>query len=308
MFGLFRGCAGRFPALPTLPPATRLCYIPSMTSILPPAHRARPLVPRIPLPLAGLALVLAIAAAKPGTVAAEPAGDWEPLYKGTLDDFRIYFRGTGYIDDVQAQHVYVAEPGQIHVRQSTNGVIVTKVPYSHYHVKVDYRWGAEGGSKNAGLMAHVDLASKAVKDNRPKSIEINMRHDSPGSIWLASGLGPFASTFIEKDTRRYLPEERGGVPHDATPFGDRTIYGRYENDELPTKPYGEWNTMEAIVRGSESLEIIVNGQTVTRLYTMRDPLPGTQDPGPPLTEGGIGLQSEGQEIFYRNFVVRNLTP
>ena len=236
------------------------------------------------------------------------SGDWQPLYRGKLDDFRIYFRGQGYIDDVHSQDVYVAEPEQIHVRKGTNGVIVTKVPYGYYHVKVDYRWGAKGGSMNAGLMTHVDLASKCVKDNRPQSIEINMKQDSPGSIWLASKLGPFGSTFIKKGTKHYLPEDLGGIAHDASPFSNRTILAHYPDAKPNSHPHGEWNTLEAIVRGGESVEIIYNGHTVNYVTKLRALKAGSKEPGPQLVEGGIGLQSEGQEIFYRNFVIKPLNP
>ncbi|MCG8510347.1 MAG: DUF1080 domain-containing protein [Rhodospirillales bacterium] len=259
-----------------------------------------------------LALVAVAVRNTPAATAADNqiSGDteWTSLYNGSLDDFRIYFRGQGYIEDVNDQKVYLAEPGQIHVVKGTNGVIVTKVPYSYYHVKVDYRWGAKGGSKNAGLMTHVNLESDRVKDNRPRSVEINMKADAPGSIWLASGLGPFASTYVEKDTRRYLPKKDGGIAHNATPFGDRTILARYPDNKMNTNDYGEWNTLEAIVRGSESVEIILNGETVNHITNLRKPKQGTKEPGEPLIEGGIGLQSEGQEIFYRNFMIKKLTP
>lgn len=235
--------------------------------------------------------------------------DWQPLYCGNLDDFRIYFRGQGYIDDVHSQDVFVAEPKQIHVRKGTNGLIVTKVPHSYYHVKVDYRWGAEGGSMNAGLMTHVDLHSKCVKDNRPLSVEINMLAKAPGSIWLASKLGPFASSFIDKDNKTYLPEDKGGAAHDASPFSNRTILARYPEAKKPNNnPRGEWNTLEAIVRGSESVQIIHNGHTVNLVTKLLAPKAGSKEPGLPLVEGGIGLQSEGQEIFYRNFVIKKLKP
>ena len=260
-------------------------------------------------------LLLGLLAAGPCPAGPEPgkgtsagSGDWQPLYRGKLDGFRIYFRGQGYIDDVHNQDVFVAEPGQIHVRKGTNGLIVTKVPYSYYHVKVDYRWGARDGSMNAGLMTHVDLASKCVKDNRPRSIEINMKQDCPGSIWLANGLGPFASTFIKKGTKEYLPADKGGVAHDASPFGDRTIFARYPDGKPNSRAHGEWNTLEAIVRGAESVEVIHNGHTVNLVTKLLAPKTGGKDPGPPLVEGGIGLQSEGQEIFYRNFVIRKLKP
>jgi hypothetical protein len=261
--------------------------------------------------LPGILLLTALTAApspaepeKTSTV----TSDWQPLYNGSLDDFRIYFRGQGYIDDVNKQKVYLAKPDHIHVVKGTNGVIVTKQPYSHYHVKVDYRWGAEGGSKNAGLMTHVDLDSKCVKDNRPRSIEINMRHDSPGSIWMASKLGPFGSTFIAEDKKTYLPEDKGGVAHDVSPFKNRTVFARYPDGTMNTNPYGEWNTLEAIVHGADSVEIILNGVTVNHVTKLLAPKEGTKDPGKPLVAGGIGLQSEGQEIFYRNFVIKKLKP
>lgn len=246
--------------------------------------------------------------------ATTPTSDWRPLYRGSLDDFRIYFRGQGYIDDVHKQEVFVAEPGQIHVRKGTNGLIATKAPYGHYHVKVDYRWGAKGGSMNAGLMSHVDLNSKRIKDNRPRSVEINMKADAPGSIWLASKLGPFASSFVDKKitgrrgTKTYLPKDQGGVAHDASPFSNRTVLAHYPGKNPNSNAHGEWNTLEAIVRGADSVEIIHNGHTVNLITNLRDTKKGTKEPGEPLVEGGIGLQSEGQEIFYRNFIIKELKP
>ncbi|MBT8043427.1 MAG: DUF1080 domain-containing protein [Verrucomicrobiae bacterium] len=246
--------------------------------------------------------------AEPEKKAIDEAAEWQSLYHGKLDDFRIYFRGQGYIKDVHQQDVYVAEPKQIHVRNGTNGVLVTKVPYSHYHVKVDYRWGAKGGSMNAGLMTHVDLDSKCVKDNRPQSVEINMKEDCPGAIFLASKLGPFASTFVKKGTNVYLPQKQGGVAHDASPFGNRVILARYPEAKPNSRPHGEWNTLEAIVRGADLVEIIHNGHKVNHLTKLTAPKKGSKEPGPPLVKGGIGLQSEGQEIFYRNFVIKKLKP
>lgn len=252
----------------------------------------------------GISTVLPTFAAEPGQGKAEE--EWTSLYKDSLDDFRIYFRGQGYINDVHEQKVFLAEPGQIHVINGTNGLLVTKVPYGSYHVKVDYRWGAQGGSKNAGLMTHIDLESKVVKDNRPRSIEINMRYDSPGSVWMGSGLGPFGSSFVKEGTSNYLPEKEGGVPHLADPFKDRTLYCNYPDGKVNANPDGEWNTLEAIVHGSESVEIIHNGHVVLRVHDIRHADPETKKPGAPLGSGGIGLQSEGQEVFYRNFLIRKL--
>jgi hypothetical protein len=246
----------------------------------------------------------AAAPAAPAAPAAETG--WTPLYKGSFDDFRIYFRGQGFIADPKAQDVFVAEPGQIHVRKGTNGLVVTKSSYGRYHVRVDYRWGAPDGSENAGLMTHVDLASTAIKDNRPRSIEINMIRSAPGTILFAQELGPFGSTFVKPGTTEYLPEPDGGQSHHASPFGQRTVKPRYPGGTSPEKPYGDWNRMEAVVRGAESVEVILNGVVVNRVHDIRLPKGGERVAGDPNTDGGIGLQSEGHEIYYRNFEIRPL--
>ena len=86
------------------------------------------------------------------------------------------------------------------------------------------------------------------------------------------------------------------------------MLARYPGDGPNSKPHGQWNTPEAIVRGSESVTIIHNGVVVNKITNLRDPKEGTKEPGEPLVGGGIGLQSEGQEIFYRNFVIKELKP
>ena len=235
-------------------------------------------------------------------------GGFEPLYQGSLDGFRIYFRGTGYIADANKQDVFLAEKEYIHVKKGTNGLITTKKPYTHYHVKVDYRWGKQRASMNAGLMSHVDLNSKCVEDNRPKSVEINMKADAPGSFWMASKLGPFSNTFVEMGTDRYLAKDKGGVARLANPFGKRTVLARYPGDQPNSNPHGAWNTLEAIVLGADSVTIIHNGVVVNKITNLRDPMKDRKEPGEPLMSGGIGLQSEGQEIFYRNFMIKELKP
>lgn len=253
-----------------------------------------------------LTLTSTTSSAEPEKVTPKQADEWKPLYKGNLDDFRIYFRGQGYIKDAKDQKVFVAKPNEIHVLKGTNGVLVTKTPYSYYHVKVDYRWGAKGGKMNAGLMTHVDLKSEQIKDNRPQSVEINMRQDAPGSVWFAASLGPFGSAHVQKGTKTYLAKDEGGLVFRASPFDKRTILARYPDGKPNSQPRGEWNTLEAIVHGSESVEIIHNGITVNRVTSLFDIKKGTKLPGGPLTEGGIGLQSEGQEVFYRNFKIKPL--
>lgn len=64
-----------------------------------------------------------------------------------------------------------------------------------------------------------------------------------------------------------------------------------------------WNRVDLYVLGDTSVHV-VNGQVVMVLFNSRRPLPdgGTA----PLTRGRLQLQSEGAEIFYRDFRWRPL--
>jgi len=62
------------------------------------------------------------------------------------------------------------------------------------------------------------------------------------------------------------------------------------------KPNGEWNTLELVCFGEDSIHI-VNGKVVMRLHGPRridGPTPA------PVTAGPIILQSEGSELYYRD--------
>ena len=62
------------------------------------------------------------------------------------------------------------------------------------------------------------------------------------------------------------------------------------------KPTGEWNTVEIVCLGEDSIHI-VNGKVVMRLHAPRR----IDGPKPePVTSGPVILQSEGAEIFYRD--------
>ena len=69
------------------------------------------------------------------------------------------------------------------------------------------------------------------------------------------------------------------------------------------KPTGEWNTVELLCFGEDSIHI-VNGKVVMRLHrTVRLDTPTPQT----VTSGPLILQSEGAEIFYRAIELRPIT-
>jgi hypothetical protein len=68
------------------------------------------------------------------------------------------------------------------------------------------------------------------------------------------------------------------------------------------KPTGEWNTVELVAFGKDSIHI-VNGKVVMRLH---DPVRIDTDLPTSVTSGPIILQSEGAEVFYRDIQVRSI--
>jgi hypothetical protein len=68
------------------------------------------------------------------------------------------------------------------------------------------------------------------------------------------------------------------------------------------KPTGEWNTVELICIGEDSIHV-VNGKVVMRL---RGPKRIDGAVPAPVTSGPVILQSEGAEVFYRNIEVRSI--
>ena len=69
------------------------------------------------------------------------------------------------------------------------------------------------------------------------------------------------------------------------------------------KPTGEWNTVELIAFGDDSIHI-VNGKVVMRLH---GPMRIDAALPTPVTSGPIILQSEGAEVFYRDIQIRSIT-
>ena len=106
---------------------------------------------------------------------------------------------------------------------------------------------------------------------------------------------------LDPTKRLFQYDPVAGVPTEfieQLPIGNRCI-----KDPDAEKPTGEWNTVELICLGDESIHI-VNGAVVMRLTKARR-LDGAEPA--PLTAGRILLQSEGAEIFYRDIELQPIT-
>jgi hypothetical protein len=102
----------------------------------------------------------------------------------------------------------------------------------------------------------------------PKSIESQLQHENAGDLWVIGG-AEFAE-HVDKSTRR--------------------VVKKTDHNE---KPLGEWNRMEAVCDG-DTIRVYVNGLLQNEATECT------------VTEGSIGLQSEGTPIEFRNIVIEPL--
>jgi hypothetical protein len=274
---------------------------------------------RLPVPWIRILCLAAPLLAQATPPAKEDSG-WVSLSNGAnLDGFYAYFQDEGVVE-LAKQDAFVVEGGLIHVPKAhaggyTNkeGHLITLKEYSWYRVRLDYRFSTDMSSQNAGLVIHIDNRAALVgkiKTLRPRSIEINMRRleSSQWTLWSATNLGPYISTTVKPGTTDFQAKADGGVDWTNDPWGSRIIRTTLPQSE---KPMGEWNHGEALVLGDSMLVCTLNGRLRTQGWNFR--LRGSpNDPDPakrvPCERGGIGVQSEGQEIWYRNYEIMELEP
>lgn len=233
--------------------------------------------------------------------------EWQTLFNGTdLNDWVVKihhhelgdnFANTFRVVDGIIQVNYDGYP-EFNTRY---GHLFYKESFSSFHLKFEYRftneWLEDAPSytyRNSGIMFHSQDPKTILKEQDwPISVEYQM-----------------------------LAEEEAGVPRPTgnmcSPGTDVYFNGEMDprhciNSTSKTYPWDEWVKGDLIVYKDSLVIHKVNGETVLE-YTK--PQIGGEvasgfDPnikidGTPLTEGYIGLQSEGQGVEFRKLKIKNL--
>ena len=158
------------------------------------------------------------------------------------------------------------------------GHLITDKIYRNYRLEVEYRFAGKPG--NCGVLVHASTP-RALYKMFPKSIEVQMQHQSAGDFWcIAEDI-----TTPDMEARRGPKAEWGG-----TEGNRRQIKNLTDGSE---KPVGEWNTMVIECVGRE-IKVRVNGDLVNYGYD------STAD------RGQIALQAEGSEVEFRKVVLTQI--
>lgn len=249
--------------------------------------------------------------------AAEKARESEVLFNGeNLEGWTVFIENQPAGSDLN--QIFQVIDGVIHVYRSAPagseqpfGYIATKRVYSHYRLKLEYRWAEKKFQpratevRDSGLLYHV-----AQKEGVwPRSIELQIQERDVGDIFTVhtrvhSTVDPKQ---IPPDEPKqwggalYLGREDGGVEHGIGGDWIARIRksGMHEREG--------WNTIELVVQGDRAVHI-VNGQVNNRCFQFEQPDPSRPGKFLPLREGRIAIQAEGAEVLFRNIVLTPLDP
>ena len=234
--------------------------------------------------------------------------DWISLFNGKdIENWfvKIHRHNIG----VNFGNTFRVEDGIIKVRYDQYGNfndqfghLYYKIPYSYYHLKLEYRFvgdlqkGAPGYTlRNSGVMFHSqDPRTMSKEQDWPISVEIQ----------FLGGLG---------DGK---PRTTGNM---CSP-GTKIVYnGKLDerhciNSISKTYDGDQWVQAELIVLGDSLITHIINGDTVMKYSkpqiggeNVKRYVPAMKPDGKILSSGFIALQSEGQPVDFRNVVLKDLS-
>ncbi len=185
---------------------------------------------------------------------------------------------------------------------SGGGHIGTDKSYSHYRVRVRYRFDAVGDGNNAGLTYHNDESVPRMQNRWPRSIECQMKQNETGAAFSIQQV-----TFTTRVNGSSYTPTGGTVVHACEhDIGNYCVSRQYMGNPI-IKPINgnqtRWTRMEVVVRGSDSALHIIDGTTVMRLWDIRIYNDGNGTPDGPYGSGGLAVQAEGALISYRDWEI-----
>jgi hypothetical protein len=230
---------------------------------------------------------------------------WIQLFNGeNLDGWDIKIAGYDLNDNTG--NTFRVEDGLMKVRYDaydtfTNqfGHIYYKEKFSHYKLRVEYRFVGEqapGGAgwawKNSGVMYHAQSAASVLKEQPfPVSLE---------------------GQFLGGDTLGERPTMNLCTPGTHMHMDGQLVTRHCNSSASKTIRDESWVTAEFIVLGDSIIHHLVDGDTV--LTFTRPVIDGGDVPagfpladGTPLKEGYISLQSESHPIDFRKVELLDLS-
>ena len=185
-------------------------------------------------------------------------------------NFHVFEAGVNH-DNVKVEDVFAfSADGRLLCKGLPYGYLATKELYKNYKLALEWRWPGE--PTNSGIF--LKITDMPAESFLPKGIEVQLRHTDAGDMYGFNG------RTITDTTERIRNFNMPALGHFMGVF-------KIRGAELPP---GQWNKMEILVVDT-TIVVTVNGLVVN--WTT----------GAEAIAGGIGFQSEGSPIEFRNAVL-----
>lgn len=182
--------------------------------------------------------------------------------------------------------------------------LTTLQAFENYHLKVEFKWGDKKWEprltkkRDNGILYHCHGKHGAFWNVWMSSMECQIQESDMGDyVSLVHARADIACTKVKKNLYKVT-----GDGDKLTTFGGKGNPGYCHIEEANEKAHGEWNTVEVICVGNESIHV-VNGKVVMVTKNARTTINGKEEP---LTKGKIQFQSEGAESYYRNIQIKSV--
>ena len=237
----------------------------------------------------------------PTTAADDP---WIPLFNGKdLTGWYPFFPKAGKTDPLKC---FTVHDGMIHFLDLAPGTtteigyLATEKSYSNFHLRFELKWGTKqfppraSGARDSGCLYLFTGNDKVW----PSSLEMQLTERLFGDLYILNNAYAMQTTVQSTTPRQkiFAPQTAAGVPY--------TFAGGFLQRSETADSLTDWNTIEIIVRGNSATQI-VNGKTlmhVDNITTRATP----DNPALPITEGRIGFQCQGAEMYLRNLQLKQL--
>jgi hypothetical protein len=206
--------------------------------------------------------------------------------------------------------IFQVTNGAIHISGEGTGCLATRNRYRDYHLSLEYKWGNRtDGSKyvrNSGVLLHAIGKEGSANESWMTSIEVQLAQGCEGDIIVIRGLDENGEKIPATASSETITASDGKTRW--KPGGEKTIYSgkqfwwsKHEpgfqelkdtrGKEDVASPLGQWTTVDCICK-KDRISVRINGRTVNEVF---DVFP---------SYGKILLQNEGNEVFFRNIVLR----
>lgn len=258
----------------------------------------------------GGSLIAAFGVGLPSALLAKSADPgWTALFDGkSFEGWTFYQEGVG---DTDRDGVVQIEKGMLHFlgpkHRGTNaapGHIATKTAWQDYHLRLEYRFGAQRfvpralQRRNSGLLYHMGPERDRLF---PDCVEFQIEEGDTGDAIMVNTMalqGPLlGGTPLWPNWIPAFPNDYQ-VPINAG--GYRRQWHRHAG---PYERLDDWNTLDLYAFGDQAAHL-VNGRIVNTLFKMlREDAGGARTP---LISGRIALEFEWAEVMFRNVMIRPL--